>query len=139
MKRENAFTHTVWTGQKQYLLKSKLPSFSSSNDPGTALALLQGHCLLAHFAGRRRSSSLACLDFIRGLSKASYLELPPEKSRNAYSSERGRRTFSNTCFCLTPAVCRHVAKVKAAIAPICPHLPANPVDDPPDFDVGRLE
>ena len=37
---------------------------SPDNDPGTTLALFQGHCLWAQFAGSRCSPKLACLTLV---------------------------------------------------------------------------
>ena len=38
-----------------------------------------------------------------------------------------------------PAVRRHVAKAKTAVTPIYLHLSADPVGNPPDFDVDSFE
>ena len=78
-------------------LNSKLPCFQTSdNDPGTAIALLQDHCLWAQFAGPQQSSSFACLAFIRGLSKVSYSGLPPERTRiPAFAILHGHGRFTH--------------------------------------------
>ena len=154
------------TRPKQYPLNSKLPCFLARQWPQNRVSLIsRSFSMGANF----RTSALyfvAYLNTVRGFSEASYLELPLGTPRNALSPEYDHPGFLLSCgaevaprfpwaglrsvsllaappaapACIAlPAVCRHMAKAEAGVAPIYLCLPADSAEDPPGFNMVRLE
>ena len=145
---------------KQYPLNSKQPCFLARQWPRNCVSIISGSLPMGAV---RRTSALfcpACMPFIRDLSKASYLGVPPERNRPvAYSVLRRRhsiaaslcrspqrvpprRTSVDSCSHRAPGnppPCGQSQDCKTAIAAVALRLSPDPTADPRAPNVSRLE